>query len=193
MMGQLLLPPMPVSYAVVGTISDANYQGSASGTLVIAKATASINVTGFSGNYDGNPHGATGTATGVNNEALSGLSLGASFSDVPGGSAHWTFTNANYNDQSGDASIVINKVDAVINVSDYAGAYDGNPHGVFGTATGLGDAAFLTGLSLGDSFTNVPGGSAHWTFTNANYNDKQVMPASLSTKSMQSSRILLTA
>jgi len=34
--------------------------------------------------------------------------LGASFTNVPGGTAHWIFTgNGNYNDGSGDASIII--------------------------------------------------------------------------------------
>jgi hypothetical protein len=41
------------------------------------------------------------------------VNLGASFTNVPGGTAHWVFTGGtNYNDQSGDASIVINKINA---------------------------------------------------------------------------------
>ena len=53
-----------------------NYNN-ASGTVDdnIAKANATIVVTPYSVTYDGNPHTATGTATGVNGESLSGLDL----------------------------------------------------------------------------------------------------------------------
>ena len=76
----------------------------------VDKADAIIDVSGFSGTYDGAPHGATGTATGVNGEDLSGdLDLGATFTDVPGGTADWTFTDSsgNYNDDSGSVAIDI--------------------------------------------------------------------------------------
>ncbi|CAA9358363.1 MAG: filamentous haemagglutinin family outer membrane protein, partial [uncultured Chloroflexia bacterium] len=41
--------------------------------------------------------------------ALSGLNLGASFTNVPGGTANWTFTDAtgNYNNATGSVGIVI--------------------------------------------------------------------------------------
>ena len=47
-------------------------------------------------------------------EALSGLDLGASFTNVPGGTATWTFTGvpATTTTQSGTAAIVITKADA---------------------------------------------------------------------------------
>ncbi|MBN3586128.1 hypothetical protein JYB64_27435, partial [Algoriphagus aestuarii] len=54
-------------------------------TFEIGKANATIDVTGYSGVYDGSAHGATGTAEGVLGEALAGLDLGASFINVPGG------------------------------------------------------------------------------------------------------------
>ena len=54
-----------------------------------------------------------------------GLDLGASFTNVPGGTANWTFTGGtNYNDQSGTAAIVINKADAIVTVNGYTGIYD---------------------------------------------------------------------
>ena len=66
--------------------------------FAIGKGTATISVTGFSGPYDGAAHGATGSATGVNGENLNALlNLGASFTNVPGGNANWTFAgNLNY-------------------------------------------------------------------------------------------------
>jgi hypothetical protein len=99
---------------------DTNHTGSSdSKNFSIAKADATVNVSGFSGAYDGSPHGASGTATGVNAENLSSLlNLGASFTNVPGGTAHWTFnagnSNGNYNSTSGDATITITKAAPVI-------------------------------------------------------------------------------
>ncbi len=152
--------------------NDPNYTGTASDTLVIAKANATVSVSGYTGTYDGAAHGATGSATGVGGASLGGLNLGGSFTDVPGGTAHWTFTGGtNYNSQSGDVAIVITKANATITVNGYTGIYDATAHGATGTATGVGGAA-LAGLNLGASFTDAPGGTANWTFTGGtNYND----------------------
>jgi hypothetical protein len=90
-----------------------NYLSSSdSKNFTINKANATINVTGYTGYYDGAAHGATGTATGVLGENLSSLlNLGSTFTNVPGGTANWTFnssnTNTNYNSASGTANIVI--------------------------------------------------------------------------------------
>ncbi len=100
-------------------------------------------MTGYTGVYDGAAHGATGSATGVGGAALSGLVLGDSFTNVPGGTASWTFTDAtgNYNNASGTAAIVITKADATVSVTGYTGVYDGAAHGATGTATGVGGEA----------------------------------------------------
>src|SRR5262249_2485653 len=128
----------------------------------------------YTGAYDGLPHGATGTATGVAGVNLNAqMNLGATFTNAPGGTAHWTFTGGtNYNDASGDAAIVINKIDATINVTAYDGSYDGLPHGATGTATGLSGANLNSLLHVSPmTYTNVPGGPVAWTFDgDANYN-----------------------
>src|SRR5206468_1666764 len=219
---------------------------------------ASIQVIGYSGVDDDAAHGGTGSATGVIGENLSSLlNFGSSFTNVAGGTAHWTFnaggTNANYNSAGGDAtititkassatvvtfeappyvyrgsaftatatvtgvgglnqsvgvvysgdctnvtvtngctatanfagdtnhdassdakSITITKADASITVNGYSGVYDGAAHGATGSATGVIGENLTSLLNFGSSFTNVPGGTAHWTFnaggTNANYN-----------------------
>src|SRR4030095_5132115 len=59
---------------------------------------------------------------------------------------------------------VINKVDPTCTVNGFTGPYDGAAHGATGSCKGVGDVV-LTGLDLGSSFTNVPGGTANWTFT----------------------------
>ena len=136
------------------------------------KKTAVIVVSGYSGTYDGNAHGATGTATGVNGEDLTGLlNLGQSFTDAPGGTANWTFAgNASYNAAEGAAAITIDRADAVIAVAGYAGTYDGAAHRATGSATGLNGENLSGLLNLGASFTDVPGGTANWTFDGTNYN-----------------------
>jgi hypothetical protein len=77
--------------------------------IEINKADATFNVVGFKGVYDGNAHGASGTATGVGGANLSSLSLGVPFTNVPGGTANWTFTDVtgNYNNKSGSVAITI--------------------------------------------------------------------------------------
>jgi hypothetical protein len=139
-------------------------------TINVLKADPGCNISGYSGVYDGNAHGASGLCT-----APGTLSLGASFTDVPGGTANWSFTasNNNYNNDSGSVAIEISKANASVNVSGFTGTYDGTAHGASGTATGVGGVDLSSGLNLGATFTNVPGGTANWTFTGGtNYNDQ---------------------
>src|SRR5204862_154433 len=144
---------------------------STSGILgqVVNQADAAVTVSGSITTYDALPHGASGTAIGVGGVDLgAGLSLGATFTDVPGGTANWTFEGGtNYLDESGSVSIVINKADAVVTVNGYTGIYDAAVHGAAGSVVGVVDDPTAAGssLNLGASFTNVPGGTANWTFT----------------------------
>ena len=93
--------------------------------IVINKADATVTVSGYTGVYDAAAHGATGTCHrrrcgGATSAAAS--TSAPRFTNVPGGTAHWTFTGGtNYNDQSGDVAIVINKADATVSVSGYTG------------------------------------------------------------------------
>jgi hypothetical protein len=173
------------------TFTDAtgNYNN-ATGTaaIVIDKANATVTVNGYTGVYDAAAHGATGSAKGVGEIALSGLNVGESFTNVPGGTASWSFTDAtgNYNNTSGTAAIVIGKANAIVNVQGYTGVYDAAAHGASGSATGVGGIA-LNGLDLGAKFTNVPGGTANWTFTDAtgNYNNTSGTAAIVISKAKQ--------
>jgi uncharacterized repeat protein (TIGR01451 family) len=140
------------SYTVTATVDDPNYEGSASDTLVIAKANANVSVTGFAGTYDGSPHAASGTATGAQGEDLASLlDFGASYTNVPGGTAHWTFndsgSNANYNAQSGDVQVTISKATPSITWASPADI-------VYGTA--LGAAQLNASASTAGSFAYTP-------------------------------------
>src|SRR5262249_40101501 len=76
------------------------------------------------------------------------LNLGSSFTDVPGGTAHWTFAgNANYNSAAGDVAITITKANQTITFNSLTGKTLGDaPFAVLGSAT--------SGLPL--SFTTTP-------------------------------------
>jgi hypothetical protein len=85
-------------------------------------------------------------------------------------------------DQAGDANynpapqltqnVTAQKANATINVSGFTGMHDGLPHGATGSATGVLGENLSASLNLGPVFTNVPGGTANWTFNGGiNYND----------------------
>jgi len=148
--------------------------------FTVNKADAVIVVTPYNVTYDGNPHTATGTATGVNSEDLSGLldlsgTTHTNAGDYP--SDPWTFAgNTNYNADSGTVHDIIGKADAVIVVTPYNVTYDGNPHTATGTATGVESPtpADLSGLLDLSGTTHTNAGdypSDPWTFAgNTNYN-----------------------
>lgn len=59
--GAAAAPVAAGAYAVVATIADPNYSGTATGTLTIAKAAATVTLGGLSVAYDGLPHAVTAT------------------------------------------------------------------------------------------------------------------------------------
>ena len=259
--GALTITSGTGSCAITATrAGDTNYNDSAPSapaSVTIGKAAAVVTVNGYTGVYDGAPHGATGMAKGLNDIDLTAeLHLGSTFTNVPGGTANWTFDgDANYAPQSGQTQIVITKAtpvvtvsfpsasvtydgnpheataqatlvalpedgtlsisytpagtpvnagaysasahftslnenfndadsaaaatvtitkaDAIVHVQGYSGTYDGSAHGATGTATGVKGESLAAGLNLGATFTDVPGGTAHWTFDGGiNYNDQ---------------------
>jgi hypothetical protein len=119
-------------------------------SFTINQAAATINVSGYTGVYDGNAHGATGSATGVNAEDLTSLlNLGGTFTNVPGGTAHWVFAgNTNYAPASGNATITITKATPVITWNNPADI-------VYGTA--LGATQLNATANVLGSFNYTPG------------------------------------
>ena len=154
---------------------------SAGGTVtdVIAKASATINVTPYDVNYDGNPHTATGTATGADGVALSSNDL------VLTGTTHtnaanyandtWSFSDAsgNYQNSTGTVTDVISKASATINITPYNLTYDGNAHTATGTAAGVGGVTLSSGdlILTGTTHSNAGTyGNDAWSFHDANGN-----------------------
>jgi hypothetical protein len=115
---------------------------SATNTLTVNKADPTINVTAYNVPYDGNPHTATGTATGVNSESLAGLDLsGTTHTNVGNYTGdQWTFTDVtgNYNNANGTVDDVITGVGSTTTVTVANATYDGNPHGGTAQVTGAG-------------------------------------------------------
>ncbi|PKB15071.1 T9SS type A sorting domain-containing protein [Flavobacterium sp. 5] len=148
---------------------------SGSADIAIAKADAVVTVTGYTGVYDAGSHGASGSAVGVAGDlgaSGSTLNLGSSFTNVPGGTASWTFTGGtNYNNQNGTAAIVISQAPALIVVNGYAGIYDATAHGAtLGSATGVGGADLSSSVTIDPlTYTNYPGGTVGWSFAENNY------------------------
>lgn len=127
------------------------------GTFTVNKANANIQVTGYSGSYDGQEHSLTGTATGINGEDLSSLlSFGSGFTNAPGGSSTWTFKgNENYLAASGqNVPVVINPIEIVVTADALTKVYgDADPVFTYKVTNGslLGNDKFSGALDREDA------------------------------------------
>ncbi len=97
-----------------GSADNYTFDTTATAALTISNADAVCTIAGVSVTWDGAPHGASGSCVGVNSETLSGLDLGDTFTDVPGGTADWTLANPNYNGQSGSVAVTISQATQAI-------------------------------------------------------------------------------
>ena len=119
--------------ATASFAGNSNYVAvSNSAAITISKAAASIGVTPYTVTYDGASHIATGTATGVLSENLSGLVLTSTTHTNAGDYASdaWTFTDVtgNYNNASGTVHDSIAKVAATVTADAKSKVYgDDNP------------------------------------------------------------------
>jgi hypothetical protein len=108
--GAANVPTNAGSYTVIGTINDANYTGSATNTLVISQASASITLGSLSQTYSGTARPATATTI------PSGLTVSFTYNGtatVPTNAGSYTvigtINDANYTG-SATNTLVINKV-----------------------------------------------------------------------------------
>lgn len=144
--------------------------------LSIVKANPSCALLNYNVTYDGNPHIADGSCTGVNNELLNGLDLtGTSHINAGIYSDTWSFTDVtgNYNDITGTITNTIAKAEAVCVVTAYNVIYDGDAHTAEGTCTGV-LSETLEGLDLSETtHTNIGSYNDPWSFIDVtgNYSD----------------------
>jgi hypothetical protein len=122
-------------YSVEANITNPNYQGSASGTLVVGKATAVLELGGLSQTYDGTPRAVSATTTPL------GLSTvitygGLSVTPTAAGS-YEVVASINDLDYQGSASgtLVVGKATAVLVLGTLSQTYDGTPSVVSATTT----------------------------------------------------------
>jgi len=132
--GNAWAPTNTGSYAVTGTVNDANWQGTADGTLVVSKGTAGLYLLDLTQMYDGTARSVTATSD------PSGLTIEFTYN----GNA-WAPTNAGsyavtgtVNDAnwvgSADGILVVSKGIAGVYLSDLSQTYDGSAKSVTATS-----------------------------------------------------------
>ncbi|ELR71987.1 hypothetical protein C900_01982 [Fulvivirga imtechensis AK7] len=165
-----LTPPTNVgSYAVIATINDPNYTGSASNTFSITKASAMVSLSNTIQTYDGAPKMVTVTTT------PSGLTVNITYdgSTTPPTNAGTyavvaTVDDTNYGG-SNSGSLRINKAVATVTISNLYQNYDGDEKPVTVTTVPSG----LTTTVTYDGSSTVPSAPGSYVVeaivSNANY------------------------
>jgi hypothetical protein len=141
---------------------DANHTGSSDNkSLTITKAAALIGVTPYSVTYDGSAHTATGTATGVQAEALTGLDLSGTTHTAANSypSDPWTFTDVtgNYSDANATVADAIGQASSTTVVTFEAGPYTyrGTAFTATANVTGAGGLSSPVAVVYSGDCTNV--------------------------------------
>ncbi len=144
--GSATVPSAAGSYLVVGTVSDPNHQGSASGTLVIAKANQTITFEALPAKTYGDPAfsltATAGSGLGVSytssNSAVAAVS-GTTVTIVGAGTATITASQGGDGNYNAAAEVVqtvtINKAVATVTLGSLSTTYDGTPKAATATTT----------------------------------------------------------
>ena len=138
------LPVLPGAYAVAATIVDAAYEGSATGTLTIAKGTTTLALDGLSQTYDGTPRAVEATT------APAGLAVEWTYDGSPAppteaGSYQVvaTVVDDNY-EGSASGMLVVAKASAAVELGGLAQIYDGTARAPTATTEPAGLAVDFT-------------------------------------------------
>jgi hypothetical protein len=150
-------------YNVIGTYGGDPNHNSATGsaTITINKATPVVTVAGGAYIYDGQPHPATGTVTGIGGAQLAGLTFtynGSPEAPVNAG-AYWVIGtypgDTNYQAITRDTAIQIGPATPTVTVVGGTFTYDGQAHGAVATVTGVGGVDL--GVALGPAMMTYNG------------------------------------
>ena len=141
--GSAILPVNAGTYTVMGTVNSNDYSGTATGSMVISKATATISFASLTQTYDGSQKSASATTT------PSGLNVPITYDSaqrVNAGSYPLTATISDNNYQgTATGTLVISKATATVTLENLTTViYDGNPHGVTATTTPAGMTVTIT-------------------------------------------------
>jgi uncharacterized repeat protein (TIGR03806 family) len=142
--GSASLPVNVGSYTVDVTITEPNYSGSNSATLVIDPAAASISISGLTHVYDGGPKSATVTTNPpslpvtvtYNGSAQLPIGAGSYAVDVSVSDPNYTGSNS--------ATLLINPAAASVSFSNLTQVFDGTPKSATITTTPAGLAVTTT-------------------------------------------------
>jgi len=162
--GSASVPSAPGSYAVVATVTDTNYQGTASGTLTIAKIPVTVSLSGLTAIYDGSAKVVTVTTTpsGVTASATYNGSAAAPIN--AGGYAVLATVNTATQIGSASGTLTIAKASQTITFAELSGRDTASAPFVLGatassglpvTYTVVGGPALLSGSTV--TLTGVPG------------------------------------
>ena len=137
-------PTAAGSYAVVGTINDTNYTGSAPGTLTISKAAATVTLGSLNQTYSGSPLVVTATTT------PSGLTVSFTYngsSTVPTAAGSYAVVGTiNDTNHAGSApgTLTISKAAATVTLGSLNQTYTGSPLAATATTTPAGLSVSFT-------------------------------------------------
>jgi hypothetical protein len=133
--GSTTVPTAAGTYTVVATVTSAGYQGTASGTLTINKATATVSLNGLTPTYDGTAKTVTATTT-PNLLTVNITYNGSTTAPTAVGTYPIvaTISNANYQG-SATGSLVISKATATVSLNGLTPTYDGTAKTVTATTT----------------------------------------------------------
>lgn len=167
--GSALAPTNAGSYAVVGTINDANYQGSASGTLVIGKATATITLGSLSQIYDGTGKITTATTNPIG-KSVTFTYDGSSTLPVNTGSYTVAATIVDDNYQgSASGTLVIGKATATVTFGNLVFNYDGTSKSASAITNPAGKNVTITYDGSAEAPVNIGSYAVVGTISDINY------------------------
>ncbi len=148
--GSATAPTAAGTYAVVATVNDPNYTGSASGTLIINKATASITLSNLSQTYTGSPLSATAATT------PAGLAVSVTYNGsatAPTAAGNYTvvatINNSNYSGSTSGTLTIAKATTTIAFTANPANPTLGQPDLLSATVTGVGQPGGTVVFSSG--------------------------------------------
>jgi hypothetical protein len=167
--GSANAPTNAGSYTVIGTISDANYQGSATNTLVISKGAGTVTLGSLSQTYDGTAKSASATTTPTN--LTVNLTYGG-FVNAPTNASSYTvigtISDANYQG-SATNTLVINRATGTVTLGNLSQTYDGTAKSASATTTPSDLTVDITYNGLANAPTNAGSYTVIGTINDTNY------------------------
>ena len=151
-------------------------------TLDVVEETMDVSASGFSGTYDGQPHGISVTVnspTGAvvkygKTDGIYDLDDSPTYTDAGDYTVYYQVTKDKYTTVTGSAEVKISKADMTVSATDYTGTYDEKAHGItviaptgatvkYGTS-----ASSCTEASL--TYTDADTYTVYYEVTKDNYN-----------------------